>query len=140
LKVASKAVTSEGFEVKYEEGVKMKIHLEEIIGYLAVRFTGAGTVEEAWRQFESIAEHCERANKNKLLLDFTEAQTEISIADRYFFGERAKIFAGQTSKVATVGRPDQFDHRRFGETVARNRWVNFRVFTNTEDAARWLLE
>jgi len=118
----------------------MKIHLEEIIGYMAVRFTGAGTVEEAWRQFESIVEHCERANKNKLLLDFTEAHAEISLADRYFLGERAKILARQASKVATVGRPDQLDPRRFGEIVAQNRWVNVRAFTNAEDAARWLLE
>jgi hypothetical protein len=118
----------------------MKIQLEEIIGYLAVRFTGPGTVEEAWMQFESIAEYCERANKNKLLLDFTEAQAEISLTDRYFFGERAKIFAGKTSKVATVGRPEQLDPRKFGEMVAQNRWVNVRVFTNAEDAARWLLE
>jgi hypothetical protein len=118
----------------------MKIQLEEIIGYLVVRFTGAGTVEEAWRQFESIVEHCERANKNKLLLDFTEAQAEISLADRYFFGDRAKIFARKASKVAAVGRPDQLDPRRFGEMVARNRWVNVRTFTNAEDAAKWLLE
>jgi hypothetical protein len=118
----------------------MKIQFEEIIGYLAVRFTGAGTIEEAWRQFESIADHCERTNKNKLLLDFTEAQTEISFADRYFLGERAKIFASQASKVATVGRPEQIDPRKFGEVVAQNRWVNVRVFTNAEDAARWLLE
>jgi hypothetical protein len=118
----------------------MKIHLEEIIGYLAVRFTGAGTVEEAWRQFEAIAERCESANKNKLLLDFTEVQAEISLADRYFFGERTKIFARHASKVAAVGRPDQLDPRRFGEMVAQNRWVNVRAFTNPEDAAKWLLE
>jgi hypothetical protein len=62
----------------------MKIQFEEIIGYLAVRFTGAGTVE----------------------------------------------------KVATVGRPDQIDSRRFGEMVAQNRWVNARIFTNAEDAAK----
>ncbi len=43
----------------------MKIQLEEIIGYLVVRFTGAGTVEEAWRQFESIVEHCERAKRTR---------------------------------------------------------------------------
>jgi hypothetical protein len=126
--------------VKYEKGGGMRIQLEEIIGYLAVRFIGACTAEEALRQFELIVEHCERANKNKLLLDFTEAQTELSLADRYFLGEGAKIFARHTSKVATVGRPEQFDSRRFGEMVARNRWINLRTFTNAEDAARWLLE
>src|SRR5262245_28718717 len=122
------------------KGRKMKIQLEEIIDYLAVRFTGAGTAEEAWKQFESIVEHCERSNKNKILLDFTQAHTELSLVDRYFLGERAKIFARQASKVATVGRPEQFDSRRFGEMVAQNRWVNVRTFTNAEDAAKWLLE
>ena len=118
----------------------MQIQLEEIIGYLVVRFTGAGTIEEAWGQFESIVEHCERANKNKLLLDFTEVQADISLPDRYFLGERAKIFARKASKIATVGRPDQLDPRRFGEMVARNRWVNVRTFTNADDATKWLLE
>jgi hypothetical protein len=140
LQVASNAITSERVEGKDEKGGKMKIHLEEIIGYLAVRFIGAVTAEEALGQFESIMEQCERANKNKLLLDFTEAQTELSLADRYFLGEGAKIFARHTSKVATVGRPEQLDSRRFGEMVAQNRWVNVRTFTNVEDAARWLLE
>jgi hypothetical protein len=118
----------------------MIIRFEELIGYLAVSFTGAGTVEEAWKQFESIVEHCERTNKNKLLLDFTEAQAEISHVDRYFFGSEARIFARYASKVATVGRPEQLDHRRFGETVAKNRWVDLRVFTNIEDAKEWLLQ
>jgi hypothetical protein len=140
LQIARNTDTSEGFEVKCEKGVKMEIQLEEIIGYLAVRFIGAGTVEEILRQFESIVEHCERANKNKLLLDFTEAQAEISLTDRYFFGERAKILARKASKVATVARPEQLDPRRFGEMVARNRWVNVRTFTNAEEAAKWLLE
>jgi len=118
----------------------MKIHLEDLFGYLTVRFTGEGRAEEVWKQFESIVEHCERRNKNKLLFDFTEAQLEISLADRYFLGERAKIFGRQASKVAAVGRPEQLDSRRFGEMVARNRWVNVRSFTNYEDAEKWLLE
>ena len=119
----------------------MKIHLEEIIGYLAVRFTGAGTVEEAWRQFEAIAERCESANKNKLLLDFTEVQAEISLADRYFLGDAAQIFLDyKLIKVAAVARPERVDPQRFAERVIRNRWVNARTFTNVEDAEKWLLK
>ena len=120
--------------------MSVRFQIEEMPDFLAARFTGAGTAEEAWRQFESIVEHCERANKNKLLLDFTEVQAKISLADRYFLGEGAKVFARHASKVAAVGRPEQLDPRRFGEMVAQNRWVNVRAFTNVEDAEKWLLK
>ena len=140
MQIARNADTSEGFEVKCEKGVKMEIQLEEIIGYLAVRFLGAGTVEEILRQFESIVEHCERANKNKLLLDYTEAYGDISLWDRYFLGDRAQIFACHMIKVAGVARPEQLDPQRFVELVAQNRRVKYRGFTNTEDALEWLLK
>jgi hypothetical protein len=108
--------------------------------YLAVRFTGAGTAEEVWRQFELIAERCKRANKNKLLLNFTEAHGKISLAERYFLGRKAQIFPSYMIKVAMVDTPERVDPRRFGELVLRNRWVDARVFTNVEDAEEWLLK
>jgi hypothetical protein len=128
-------------EVKYEKGAKMSVQLqiEEMPGYLAARFTGTGTPEEAWRQFELIAEHCKRTNKNKLLLDYAEAHGEVSLADRYFLGEEAQIFARYGLKVASVATQEQIDPRRFGEMVAQNRGVNVRGFTNVKDAEKWLL-
>jgi hypothetical protein len=128
--------------VRYEKGATMSIQLqiEETPGYLAARFTGVGTAEEAWRQFESIAKHCERANKNKLLLDFTGVHTDASFVDRYFLGKEAQIFAHYNLKVASAGRPDQLDPKRFGEIVAQNRGVNLRAFINVADAEQWLLE
>jgi hypothetical protein len=128
-------------EVKYEKGAKMSVQLqiEEMPDYLAARFTGAGIPEEAWRKFELIAEHCKRANKNKLLLDFAEAHGEISLVNRYLLGIETQIFAQYGIKVATVNRPEQIDPRRLGEMVALNRWVNVRAFTNVKDAEKWLL-
>jgi hypothetical protein len=121
--------------------MSIRFHIEEIFGYLAARFTGAGTVEEAWRQFKFIAERCQRANTNKLLLDFTEAHAGISLADRYFLVTSARIFAQyKLIKTAFVARPEQVDSKKFGELVARNRWINARVFTNVDDAEKWLSE
>ena len=117
-----------------------QFQIEETPDYLAVRVTGEGRVEEVWRQFDSIAEHCNRANKNKLLLDYTEAYGEISLWERYFLGDRAQIFAYHRINVAAVARPDQLDPQRFGDMVAQNRGVNYRSFTNTEDALEWLLK
>jgi hypothetical protein len=71
----------------------LQFQIEETPGYLAIRVIGAGTPEEVWRQYDSIAERCSSANKNKLLLDYTEAYGDISLWDRYLLGDRAQIFA-----------------------------------------------
>jgi hypothetical protein len=70
-------------ETRREEGVNMSVQfqIEETPDYLSVRVTGEGTADEVWRQYDSIAEHCNRANKNKLLVDYTEAYGEISLWD-----------------------------------------------------------
>jgi hypothetical protein len=119
----------------------IQLQMEQMSGYLAARFIGSGALEDIWRQFELIAEHCKRANKNRLLLDFTEFHAGISLADRYFLVTSARIFAQyKLIKTAYFARPEQVDSKKFGELVARNRWINARVFTNIEDAEEWLLK
>ena len=109
-------------------------------GYLVARIIGAGTADEASRQFELIAEHCKRANKNKLLLDYREAHAKVSLAEKYFAVEKARIFAQYRLKVAVIDIPERLDPKRFGEIVAQNRGVDLRVFTNVEDAEEWFLK
>ena len=143
--VAVTSVSLECFKVKRKKGLIMSIQLqiEEMPNYLQAKFTGVGAVEEVWQQFGLIAEHCKRANKNKLHLDFTEVHEvhgEVSLADRYFLGEEAQIFARYKLQVAVAYKPDRLENHRFGELVARNRGVNVLVFTNVEDAEKWLLK
>src|SRR5262249_3279963 len=106
----------------------------------AARFIGEGKPDEAIQQFDLIAEHCERTSNNKLLIDFTAFQANISLMDKYNLGEKSHIFASRTKKVATVVTKEQFDVDSFGETVARNRGVNLRTFTDFQTAEKWLLE
>jgi hypothetical protein len=123
-----------------EARMSLQLQIEEMPDFLIARFTGPGAAEEVWQQYESIAERCKRANKNKLLLDFLEAHGEISLVDRYFLGGEAQIFKRYNLQVATANRPEHLDEKKFVEIVARNRGVNFRVFTNVEDALEWLLK
>jgi hypothetical protein len=116
----------------------VQLQIQEMPDYLAVRFTGP--MKEAWRQYELIAEHCKRANKNKLLLDFTETHGDLSLAERYHLADKVEIFVVYNLiKVAAVARPEQFDSQKFAEVVARNRWLDARAFTSAEDAEEWLL-
>jgi hypothetical protein len=129
-------------DVKCEEGVKMSVQfqIEEMPGYLKARFIGAGATEEIERRFESLAEKCKSAKKNKLLLDFTEVPADISLVDRYELGKRTQVFAQYKCKVAAVCKLERHDSTCFLGTVAQNRWIDLRVFTNVEDALEWLLK
>jgi hypothetical protein len=121
--------------------MSIQLQFEEMPGYLAANFIGAGTAEDAWRQFEVIAEQCKRANKNKLLINFTEYRADVFLHERYLLVERATIFAHYgVIKIAGVDKPGRLDTQNFEEIVARNRWVDARAFTNVEDAEQWLLK
>jgi len=122
----------------------IEVQIAEMPGYFEARFIGEGTIEDVWRQFEFIAEHCNRANKNKLLLNFTEAHKaheELSLADRFDLSDRSQIFAHyKIIKVAGVDSLERHDPQKFGELVARNRGVNARAFTDAQSAEEWLLK
>jgi len=120
--------------------MSVPLQIEAMPDYLEAKFTGAVATEEIWRQYELIAIHCKRANKNKLLLDITDTYGDLSLAHRYRLGDKAETFMFYNLiKIAVVCRQEQLDWQKFGEMVARNRWVNVRVFTSVEDAEKWLM-
>ena len=120
--------------------MSFQLDLKEMPGYLAARFTGSGAAEEVWRQFELIAEHCQRAQIDKLLIDITNAKGTLSITDKYQAAEESRIFARYGIKVAFIEIPERVDPRKFFLLTARNRGVNVEAFTDWQAAEEWLLK
>jgi hypothetical protein len=120
--------------------MSFQLQMEQMPGYLAARFIGAGSPGETSARFESIAEQCKRANNDKLLIDTTGYDVKFSVVDRFFLGIGGQIFAGHGIKVAFVSRPEQFDARRFGRLVAQNRGVTVETFSDFQSAEEWLLK
>jgi hypothetical protein len=120
-------------------GMRFQVQMGQMPGYLAARFIGAGVVEEVWRQFELIAEHCKLTKNNKLLIDSTGYDVKVSVGDRFFLGTSSQVFAIHRIKVAFVCRLEQLDPRKFGALVAQNRGVTVEVFTDLQAAEEWLL-
>jgi hypothetical protein len=119
--------------------MSIQLQMEQMPGYLAARFIGVGEVEEVLRQFELITEHCEGAKNNKLLIDTTGVEAEISDVERFRLGERLEIFARCGIKVALACKPEQIHPRRFAALLAQKRGVNVEIFTDSQDAEEWLL-
>jgi hypothetical protein len=83
---------------------------------------------------------------NKNLAKSSEAPCEPSEAVQGWPAETgaspllSMVFAQYKCKVAAVCTPEHHDSTCFLGTVAQNRWVDLRVFTNVEDAEEWLLK
>jgi hypothetical protein len=80
--------------------MSFQIQMEQMPGYFAARFIGAGVPGEASRQFESVAEHCKRTKNNKLLIDTTDYDVKATTVDRFLLGERLQVFLRHRIKVA----------------------------------------
>jgi len=117
----------------------IQLQMEQMPGYLAARFIGVGEVEEVLRQFELITEHCNGAKNNKLLIDTTGVEAEISDMERFRLAEIMEIFARYGIKVVLVCRPEQIHPKRLALMLAQKRGVNVEIFTDSQDAEEWLL-
>jgi len=75
----------------------LQLQMEQMPGYLAARFIGAGAPQEVWLQYELIAEHCKRTKNKKLLIDTSKAEGEISIIERFLVTESTILQGQRTS-------------------------------------------
>jgi len=117
----------------------MDIHFEDERRFLWVRFTGLWVIEKESPITGPILEECRKRGQDLLLIDFTGVANErLSLAERFRLGIQALDFRGKLRRIAALGRPELVDRQRFGEMVARNRGINVRVFTSSEEAIRWL--
>ncbi|MBS4063918.1 MAG: hypothetical protein KGZ74_05130 [Chitinophagaceae bacterium] len=88
---------------------------------------------------------CLSYNKKKILVNINKVTGNVPFFDRFQFAEalaqyKAKHALSKVSKIALVGMEPLIDKNRFGETVAVNRGVNIKVFTDLNAALTWINE
>ena len=84
-------------------------------------------------------------NKRKILIDVRNIKGTIPFIDRFQFAEnlanyKAEHALAKVNKIAVVGYEPIIHKDKFGETVAVNRGVNARTFTEMSNALIWLTE
>lgn len=77
-----------------------------------------------------------------LVVDMLGIVGDIGITDRFYLAEFASNIAvrkmgGQSPRIAVLVEQFRMDPERFGETVARNRGMDAKVFTKMDDALEW---
>jgi hypothetical protein len=123
----------------------MSVKSEIIVkpAYVWLRCTGTlSSVLELKEVFQSAISAAHKSKKLKVLIDASGVKGQLSTLDRY---EAASFLSSQTAQqalrikaIALAGKEPLIDATRFGETVARNRGVNGRVFSDLDEAIEWL--
>jgi hypothetical protein len=89
---------------------------------------------------------CEKYRPSKMLIDTLRVEGEMSTMDRYNLATLSakKYLEGKLAgkipgcRFAFVGSNPLVDPKRFGETVAVNRGIDLKVFTEMKEALAWL--
>jgi hypothetical protein len=106
--------------------------------FLLVVYGGAFSLQAAKRAVDGMIQACAEYDRSLALFDCNRMTGKLSIWDRFqtmVYGQKIK---GRVDKLALVGRPDMLLPDRFAETVAVNRGINLKVFTDREKAVEWL--
>ncbi len=93
------------------------------------------------RQMEISVEACRDRGLRKLLVDITGLTGfKPTIQELYQIGEYGAKISTHLEKVSAFGTLEQIDPEGFAPTVARNRGLKARTFSDRRPALEWLLE
>ena len=117
----------------------------EDTNFMTLIASGTYSLERAIHLCKLSIDTCFSYNKSKILVDITKVTGNVPFFDRFQYAEALAQYKSthaltKVSKIALVGREPLIDKNRFGETVAVNRGVNIKVFTELNDALAWLNE
>ena len=83
---------------------------------------------------------CAKEDCDKILFDCTPMAGNMSAVDRFEVAEYSASILPRTLRIAVLGRQDQILPDNFFENVARNLGLTLTVFSEIDDAIKWLKE
>jgi hypothetical protein len=105
--------------------------------YILIRHEGRFTREEYEESTASTKRLLDEHRWNRLLVDLRGVANRVPIADVYYIIEfDKKVFP--IAKVGVVFPPGRDEDGRFADSVAANRGLTLKAFTDYEQAIAWL--
>ncbi|MGL2966320.1 STAS/SEC14 domain-containing protein [Flavobacterium sp. XGLA_31] len=111
--------------------------------FLWIKAIGPYSLSNIEKLFQTAVDQTLILQKNKILIDVNGVTGTIPLMERFYFAESISVYItetalGKISRVAVLGQEPIIDQDRFGETVAVNRGINAKVFTNRVEALAWI--
>lgn len=113
------------------------LHFIEEPGFLRISMSGNWTAPNAETALKTIREEAEKRGFTRLLFDGRQLPQSPGEMTRFYSGEFLAKCLPIPYRVAIWRKPEQVD--RLMETVAVNRGARVRVFSDEEEAVKWLV-
>jgi|SRR4026207_184307 hypothetical protein len=85
---------------------------------------------------QEIADHCQKEDLHKVLVDLTQMEGNPNILDRYTIGVEVARICGATIQGAAIAKQSITNY--MVENVAVNRGAKLKVVSTFEEAMKWL--
>jgi hypothetical protein len=106
-------------------------------GRLHVRVNDGVNTKDGARVFAAVRQLASAGKASEVMLDTSVVQEKLSVPQRLQL-IMAFVTHLRDLRVAMVVSETTIDPKRLGETMARNRGANVKVFTNAPEALAWL--
>jgi hypothetical protein len=114
-----------------------ELQLRHEAGCLIATPAGHWLLEHKEEAIKAVAEAVKARPVRAVLVDLRGLTAGLTFMDRYQLGSLAgRYLAG--IPLGTLMEPSQIDPSGLGKLVAANRGVNLEIFTDLEEATRWL--
>lgn len=108
------------------------------VQYLEVLLAPSENIEGVKAQLEELLKFVADEKPPRVLVDLRQIHFEPTVLDRYGLGVIGSRFTPYVDRVACVSQPKFIDPRKFGAQVAQNRGLKIEVFSDADEAVRWL--
>lgn len=120
--------------------VPYELTLEERPAYLHAKVVGPRTPENALRYLDEVYAACQRTGLASVLLEMCFSGPSLGAPGVFHVISQTSVNGAKLARIAYVeASTDGPLKAQFAETVARNRAVNLRLFSDVEAAQRWLV-
>jgi hypothetical protein len=114
--------------------------LEPRAGYFYAKGQGPFVCSLAMPMFEMIVDACVKAGHSRVLIDMTDISGKMEVSMLHEIGVQMAAYRLIIKRLAMFSRPDQVQPDRFWQIVTRNRGLNTCVFTELDEAVKWVTE
>ncbi len=110
--------------------------IERRNGYLYVEYSEPYQFNKLIEMMHEVLAVCEKESYQKFLVDISKMEGKVAPMERFELAVKGASLFQYKGKYAFVYRKEEIN--RFAETVGVNRGLNARIFSDMNDAMKWL--
>lgn len=115
-----------------------KLTIVEHEQYLEARLAAVPNMAGVRAQLEDLLKIAAEKRPPRILVDFRALKIELNFLDRYGLGLLGSRFSAHVERAVCVAEKKLIDPGKLGTQVAQNRGLQIEIFSEVDEAVRWL--